>query len=506
MVKYEEKSNYFEFSEKDPLSEKQYDIERDFSSNLKYGLKNIKLEPVILLFTSCAILTSNTTQNLCLQKICRVNLNYSTDICDSLKLQSLDLQNPYERNVQLILGNAIAWKTYIVTTWPSLMGLLVGPYSDKTGNRRIFLLMPLACQILMCIASIINTFFFNELSIEALIFSDAILDAIAGSWYVLLVSAFSYVADRSTLESRTFRIGLIQFCAQVGFPIGMGLSGILLKRFGYYGCYAISGSIQCANLIYGFQIIKDYKTTEHKLHDKKGVVYFLRTFFDLSNVKESVAVVFKNDPKTRRLRMIILLSMVTILFGPMYGEIWVMYMMTRYRFNWDEVKFSLFQAYNFIIHTVGTIFSITVFSKYLQWHDSLLGIISTVSKIAASFVYCFAPTPQIFFIAPAVEILNGTALLALRSIVSKLVAPNELGRVNSIFGLTENLMPLVYVPLYTQVYNATMEVLPGAVFLMGAAMTVPAVIVFVCLFVEHRLGLKKKIKNAVTLAEMPLTT
>lgn len=51
----------------------------------------------------------------------------------------------------------------------------------------------------------------------------------------------------------------------------------------------------------------------------------------------------------------------------------------------------------------GTIFSITVFSKYLQWHDSMLGIISTVSKISASFVYAFAPNETIFFIGKLVN-------------------------------------------------------------------------------------------------------
>lgn len=34
----------------------------------------------------------------------------------------------------------------------------------------------------------------------------------------------------------------------------------------------------------------------------------------------------------------------------------------------------------------------------------------------------------IFLSGPIVEILNGTALLAMRSMVSKLVAPNELGK------------------------------------------------------------------------------
>lgn len=49
-------------------------------------------------------------------------------------------------------------------------------------------------------------------------------------------------------------------------------------------------------------------------------------------------------------------------------------------------------------HVSGTIFSILVFSKYLQWHDALLGIISSTSKILASFFYGFAKTPTVFYI------------------------------------------------------------------------------------------------------------
>lgn len=39
-------------------------------------------------------------------------------------------------------------------------------------------------------------------------------------------------------------------------------------------------------------------------------------------------------------------------------------------------------------------------------------------------------------------------------------------------------MPLVYAPMYTQVYRATLDVLPGAFFLLGGALTFPAVIIF----------------------------
>lgn len=74
--------------------------------------------------------------------------------------------------------------------------------------------------------------------------------------------------------------------------------------------------------------------------------------------------------------------------------------------------------------------------------------------------------------------LNGTSFISMRSIATKLVTSNELGKVNSLFGVAEALMPLVYAPMYTTVYAATIDVLPGAFFLLGGALTSPAVVIF----------------------------
>ncbi|XP_052738477.1 solute carrier family 46 member 3-like [Bicyclus anynana] len=364
-------------------------------------------------------------------------------------------------------------------------------------------MLPVIGQILVCLNGIINTYFLTQLNLETLVFTEAILDGLTGTWCVCILVVNAYISAATSDDNRTYRMGLVTLSFTVGFPVGMGISGILIRKIGFYGCYGMSSGFHLMNLLYTIFILKDpRRSDEQKMHDKKGVLHFFRIFFDFKNIKETFAVVFKQGPNNRRTRICVMLLVVSILFGPMHGELSVMYISTRYRFNWDEVRFSIFQAYNFVTHTIGTIFSITVFSKYLQWHDSVLGIISTVSKISASFIYCFAPNERIFFIAPLVDILNGTALLALRSIVSKLVLATEFGKVNSIFALTENLMPLVYVPLYTQVYVATMEVLPGAVFLMGSAMTIPAVIVFIYLFWEHRRNQRRlKEQNKIELKE-----
>lgn len=53
-----------------------------------------------------------------------------------------------------------------------------------------------------------------------------------------------------------------------------------------------------------------------------------------------------------------------------------------------------------------------------------------------------------------------------------------LGKVNSLFGVCEAMMPLVYAPIYTSLYAATIYTLPGAFFLLGGFLTAPAVAIF----------------------------
>ncbi|CAH0727980.1 unnamed protein product, partial [Brenthis ino] len=496
-----------EFRETDPLRENLEEQKEEKKRSVKetccYVVKNITVEPTMFFFILAMIFGVILSQNLNIEKACRVNLNFTSEICDALKLQTLEEGNVYEREVQYLVAKALSWRTYITATVPCIMALFVGSWADRTGYRKIFIITSLAGQMLISINGVLNVYFFYELSLEVLVFSEALIDGLSGSWCVCLLTLFSYISAITTDENRTFRMGLINFSLTVGFPIGMGAGGVLYRNIGYYGCYGLLAGLNFFNLLYNIFILRDPpRTPEQMSHDNKGCCHYLRLFFDLTNIKDTIQLVFKKGANNRRLRICTLLVVVSILFGPMHGELSILYINTRYRFNWDAVKFSVFQAYNFIAHTIGTIFSIMVFSKYLKWHDSVLGIISTLSKIASSFVYCFAPNERIFFIAPLVDILNGTSLLALRAIVSKLVAVDEFGKVNSIFALTENLMPLVYVPLYTKVYVATMETLPGAVFLMGSAMTLPGVVVFIFLFWEHIRNQKRlKKQNDIELSE-----
>ncbi|CAB3220811.1 unnamed protein product [Arctia plantaginis] len=240
-------------------------------------------------------------------------------------------------------------------------------------------------------------------------------------------------------------------------------------------------------IIYTIFVINDpKKSPEQQKYKGASWCKLLRTFFNISNLKDALKIIIRKAPNSRRLRLCILLLMVLVLYGSVYGESSIMYLFTRYRFQWDEVQYSFFQSFNLFTNLIGTALAILIFVKYLGMHDSLLGIISVLTKIVALFVYCFAQTGLVFYLGPIIDTINGMSMVAVRSIMSKLVEAHEIGKLSSLIGIVENLSPLMYMPLYAKVYSATMDVLPGAVFLVGGLLMVPALAVLCYLFYEHK--------------------
>lgn len=263
-----------EWNETDPLrengtKEEIEDGKRSCSETCAYVLKNVTVEPTMALFVLSCVLMMLTTQNLSLEKACRVNLNFTEEICHSLKIQDIESQNEYEKATQQLLTKFIAARTYITATIPCALALLVGSWSDKTGHRKIFLIIPIVGQILAGISNMVNYYFFLQLRLEVLVFTEAAFESITGGWCVAFFTMFAYISAITTEKTRTFRMGLINFSLTVGFPIGMGISGVLLKKTGYYGSYGLVIGLHFINLMYNIFWLKDPERTP----EQKQVIF-----------------------------------------------------------------------------------------------------------------------------------------------------------------------------------------------------------------------------------------
>ncbi|XP_013192361.1 probable peptidoglycan muropeptide transporter SLC46 [Amyelois transitella] len=450
----------------------------------KRMLSLITVEPILACYVMPSVLSALATQNLYLEKACRVNLRYDHHICDALTRRETSNYTLEEEAVQTLVASVAGWKTVLQSFLPCGILIFLGAYSDRVGQRKFCMILPIVGEFLTSVGLIVNTYFFYELPVEVAAVTEAIFPALTGGWFTMFMGVFSYIADVTTEEQRTLRIGIVNLFYSLGVPVGAALSGILVRKIGLYGVFSLSASLYLISFFYGLYRIKEVKkTTTTKTN---GCCEWLRLFFDIHLVKETLMVAFKQGPNNRRLRVIMLVIVLCVVIGPIYGEMSVMYLFTRYRFNWNEVDFSMFSTYAMCTSLVGTLFSVGVFSHYLKFDDAIIGVISCTSKILSGFMYAFATKTWHIYIAPLIEIFNGTSFIAMRSMVSKLVDKDELGKVNSFFGLAEAMMPLVYAPMYTTVYTATLKSFPGAFFLLGGGLTVPAVVIFLWLYLANK--------------------
>ncbi|XP_060663726.1 probable peptidoglycan muropeptide transporter SLC46 [Drosophila nasuta] len=462
---------------------------RTWREKLRLVANNITVEPILAAYIMPSVLSNLATQNLNLEKACRVNMAYGDEICDALTRRQTANYTLEEETVQQMVARMAAWKTVIQSLFPCLLILFWGSWSDRHRRRKPCILIPVVGEFLGVVGLMLCVYFENA-PMEAAALTEAIFPSLSGGWFTMLMGVFSYIADITTEEERTLRIGILNVCFSVGVPIGMAFSGVLLKQIGFYGVFSISAAFYVLAFVYGFFFLEEPVARPEKTAPQKSL---LADFFDKEHVVQTFRVAFKKGENQRRQRVILLMIVVMVIIGPLHGEMAVTYLFTRFRFNWSEVEFSFFSTYAMFTGLIGVIFCVGILSHKLEIDDALVGVLSSTSKILSSFVYAFATLPWHMYLGGLVEIFNGTAFIAMRSIATKLVSKDELGKVNSLFGVAEALMPMVFAPMYTTLYAATLKVLPGAFFLLGGGLTMFSVGIFLWMY---RFQVKQRRKQA----------
>ncbi|XP_041976015.1 proton-coupled folate transporter-like isoform X1 [Aricia agestis] len=459
---------------------------------LKVAKDNVTVEPVLFSFMIASMISVVGFANLNLDKACRVNLGYNDSVCTALMLRQREKLGDAEVSVQKLVASVEAWRGVIATVFPIITMIFLGAWSDKMGKRKVCMLLPIGGELASSVMNIISTYFFH-IPVELTTFFSAICIAIGGSWHVMYLGTYSYVADITSESSRTFRIGLLTLCLSVSIPIGMGVSGFILRHTGYYGVFGITTTLHILNFLYVWFRIKENGRENNSNKSKKsgsGCVRFLTEFFNWQSVKDLLQLLLKRRPNNRRMKLGLVIIASCLLNGPIWGEISIVYIMCRYRFNWDEIKYGVFASYNFVVHTIGTLFAMSLFAKKLKMDDSSLGIIATLSRILGALVWALARNDLEIYLAPVAEFFDGMMIIALRAMASKFVTSQELGKVFSLFGVLEVVMMLVLSPVYSRVYIATLAVLPGAAYFITALAGLPAVFIFIWFHREYKRELR----------------
>ncbi|CAG9564020.1 unnamed protein product [Danaus chrysippus] len=460
---------------------------------LKQFLQFFTVEPFLLCYIFPNIISAVTVQKLNMEKACRADLNFSEFICsqviagnfsDNMTLLALDKS-------QKLVAEMTAWKQPIQSGIPAIAILFIGAWSDKTGNRKLLMLIPILGELISAIGMILTTYYFLEWPLWVTGLIEALPSALTGGLSIALMGSYSFIADVTTVENRTFRMGCVAVIVTLGIPLGTSISGVLIQLVGYYGIFGIG----VVFFTFGFL------QTWFRVHDVRNeplrgtFVEKLLDFFNPLNAWDTLSLLF--IPRTKKLIPIWLVVWAHIIvMGPVFGESPVLYLYTLKKFKMDVVDFSLFSTYSVLMGLAGTSVAVGVLSKILKIHDAALGVLATSSKVLSSMLYGLAPTRTWFFVGPVLDFFGNSGSTVVRSMGTKVVDAEKVGKMCSLIGFVESVVPVIYTPLYSKVYSLTLETFSGAFYVMGSLMTLPAIFIFLYLFSVFKVQPEQDVKSS----------
>ncbi|KPI98099.1 Proton-coupled folate transporter [Papilio xuthus] len=230
---------------------------KTFRERLRHIKNNITVEPLLAGLIIPSVISRFAMSNFNLDKACRVNLDFGDEICTALIKRTSNNYSIYEKEVQKLISSIDIWKSVIHTSLPCILIMFLGAWSDRTGKRKICILLPIFGEFVTSINNLINVYFFYEIPVQVTVFLETIFPSITGGWVTMFLGVFSYISDITSEESRTFRVGMVNICLTAGLPVGIGLSGILLQRLGYYGIFSVTAVLFFLVLTYGCFFLKE---------------------------------------------------------------------------------------------------------------------------------------------------------------------------------------------------------------------------------------------------------
>ncbi|KAK7078452.1 hypothetical protein SK128_014708, partial [Halocaridina rubra] len=329
---------------------------------LRLIFSSISLEPVMLVDGLGYSVMIVFVENLQMDKICRVNLNFTREVCENISSypeQNLQLQQKFS-----VFG---MYNGIILAFLPLFFILFMGAWSDKYG-RKIPLLIATCGHLFWALGYLINSWV-SHWPVEYLLVA-ALVESLGGGNVSFITAANAYISDVTSEESRTSRVGLANSIWFLGGPIGTLLGTYIYKFGGYQILFSTSVLMQLVSLMYVFFLPESHgpfanhskspnreNNGEEKpaptitfkkpkdiidSKDQISIWTMIRDFFNHERIVDSFKCTFK--PRGGMVRAFILLLIFCNLLRRL-GRGAYMYLFTRRVLGWKATDYGLWVTY-----------------------------------------------------------------------------------------------------------------------------------------------------------------
>lgn len=208
----------------------------------------ISVEPTMFFYMFAFMTTTVVEQDFFLQKACRVNNNFSAEICDHIKDSN---NSEYKRQVQLTTARFYQWESITAHVFPIILALFLGSFSDRRG-RKFPLLMGLCGKLFYSLMIVLNARM-TSWPLEYVLYTATLPAAITGADVAIFASCFAYISDITTFHNRTLRITILDACYLSAMPLGLTLGSYLFQHIfqkSHANMFLLNASFMITSIIY----------------------------------------------------------------------------------------------------------------------------------------------------------------------------------------------------------------------------------------------------------------
>ncbi|XP_035697899.1 solute carrier family 46 member 3-like [Branchiostoma floridae] len=427
----------------------------------------ITVEPVIALYMMALNLQTPVLQQVVWVKSCLSMFNQT--FCDGLeKSDNVELQDAVQSQASIwILANVIA------LTIPSIIvTVFVGPWSDRVG-RKVAMILPALGGCLMSVNIVFQSWWIDLPWYLLLI--GPFISGFCGGFATVLLSVFSYLADVTTKEERTKRMGIVDATNTLGCTVGLLISGVMADNVGYVPVFVTCAALQFLAILYVIFWLKNPDPVRPRgtsllnvdPSEERGACL---QFFSLKNIKKVAQICTKKRPNNRRVHVNLtyLCLFLSALIQAGVAEVGLLFVKAE-PLKWSESLYGYWQAAQNVIPSVTLLVVMPFLAKRLP--DTALVIIGGVSYAAKFEIMAFSSTTWLMFCAAAAGAFQYLALGALHGMISKQVDSSEQGATFSLMGVLECGSALFSSLIFNSMYAATIRYFHGACFLLMVLMS-----------------------------------
>lgn len=287
----------------------------NYKEKFKYVKDVITVEPIIACYLISSVLCAPALNQLELEKACKSNAGYNDTICDAIIGATGEFEEE-ATTVQRIIADMHSWQGPLQSFTPLILVLFLGSYSDRHRLRKPFMIIPIIGEFFAVAGCILCVIFMTEWPLEAQGVAQTVIPSFLGGQTMIVMAVFAYIADISTIEMRTLRIGVVQIVLNVCYPAVQSFSGILFSIIGYIGILCLAALIYLVGLLYGIFCIKE--TRQPVDVDKKNL------FVDIFNSKHAIEtfnVLIKKKKGNKRIFICFIMLILFISAGVTIGNV-----------------------------------------------------------------------------------------------------------------------------------------------------------------------------------------